>query len=85
MENKAVHQGYTNKLKNRLFGILCEYEKRGDWEKCLDGVLIELLGYTEEEKTINYYTLWYKISSLRYLRYEYFRKTIFDCLSLLNE
>ena len=85
MENKAVHQGYNNKLKNRLFGILCEYEKRGDWEKGLDGVLIELLGYTEEEKTINYYTLWYKISSLRYLRYEYFRKTIFDCLSLLNE
>lgn len=85
MGNKAVHQGYHNKLKNRLFGILCEYEKRGDWEKYLDGVLIELLGYAEDEKSINYYTLWYKISSLRYLRYEYFRKTIFDCLSLLNE
>ncbi len=80
----TVKEGYTNTLKNKLFGLLCEYEKGREWEKFLDSILIELLGFDEEEKTINYFRLYYKISSLRYLRYEYFRSTIFDCMSLLS-
>ncbi len=81
----TVKEGYTNTLKNKLFGLLCEYEKGREWEKFLDSILIELLGFDEEEKTINYFRLYYKISSLRYLRYEYFRSTIFDCMSLLSK
>ena len=79
-----LKEAYTNKLKNKLFGLLCEYEKDREWEKFLDSILIELLGYAEEEKTINYYILYYKLSSLRYLRYEYFRSTIFDCMGLIS-
>ena len=47
-------QGYCNRLKSRLFGLLCEYEKSeaGDttreWEKFLDSFLVELLGYPEK-------------------------------------
>lgn len=77
-------EGYSNKLKNRLFGLLCEREKNRDWEKFLDSILIELMGYPEEEKTINYYSIFYKLSSLRFLSYEYFRTTIFDCMSLIG-
>ena len=77
-------EGYRNKLKNKYFGLLKEKEKDGEWEKFLDTILIELLGYKEEDKTINYYTLFYKTSSLRYLRYEYFRKTIFECMNLIG-
>ena len=80
-----LKEAYTNKLKNKLFGLLCEYEKDREWEKFLDSILIELLGYAEEEKTINYYILYYKLSSLRYLRYEYFRSTIFDCMNLISK
>lgn len=80
-----LREAYTNKLKNKLFGLLCEYEKDREWEKFLDSILIELLGYAEEEKTINYYILYYKLSSLRYLRYEYFRSTIFDCMNLISK
>lgn len=79
-----VKEGYSNKLKNKLFGLLCEFEKNREWEKFLDSILIELQGFDEDEKTINYYVLYHKIASLRYLRYEYFRTTIFDCMSLLS-
>ncbi len=79
-----VKEGYSNKLKNKLFGLLCEFEKNREWEKFLDSILIELQGFDEDEKTIDYYILYHKIASLRYLRYEYFRTTVFDCMSLLS-
>jgi hypothetical protein len=80
----AIQEAYNNKLKNKMFGLLCEFEKGREWEKFLDSILIELLGYSDEEKTINYYILYYKLSSLRYLRYEHFRTTIFDCMNLVK-
>jgi hypothetical protein len=83
--NSQIKEAYSNKLKSKLFGLLCEREKGRDWEKFLDSILIELMGYSEEEKTINYYTLYHKLSTLRYLRYEYFRGTIFDCMDLISK
>lgn len=83
MDNN-IRDAYNNKLKNKLFGLLCEFEKDREWEKFLDSILIELMGYPEEDKTINYYILFYKLSSLRFLKYEYFRSTIFDCMSLIK-
>lgn len=83
--NKEILESYNNKLKNRLFGLLCEYEKGRDWEKFLDSILIELMGFEEERRTINYYTLFYKLSSLKFLKYEYFRSTIFDCMGLISK
>ena len=83
--NTIETERYNNKLKNKLFGLLCEYEKGREWEKFLDSILIELLGFEEERKTINYYILYYKLSSLRYLSYKYFRTTIFDCMGLISK
>lgn len=80
-----VYEAYNNKLKNKLFGLLCEREKDREWEKFLDSILIELMGYSEEQKTINYYILFSKLSALRYLRYDYFRTTIFDCMNLIGK
>ena len=82
---KQVKEAYSNKLKSKLFGLLCEREKGRDWEKFLDSILIELMGYSEQERTINYYTLYHKLSTLRYLRYEYFRGVIFDCMDLISK
>ena len=81
----SIKEAYNNKLKSKLFGLLCEREKGRDWEKFLDSILIELMGYSEEERTINYYTLFHKLSTLKYLRYEYFRGTIFDCMDLISK
>lgn len=85
IENSVVKEAYQNKLKNKLFGLLCEFEKNRDWESFLDSILVELLGYDEDQRTINYYVLFYKLSSLRYLKYEYFRKTIFDAMNLITQ
>ena len=83
--DKQINEAYNNKLKSKLFGLLCEREKGRDWEKFLDSILIELMGYSEEERTINYYTLYHKLSTLRYLRYEYFKGVIFDCMDLISK
>jgi hypothetical protein len=80
-----IEEGYNNKLKNKLFGLLCEYEKNREWEKFLDAILVELMGFPEERRTINYYTLYFKVSSLRFLNYKYFRATIFDCMNILGK
>lgn len=83
--NIELQEAYTNKFKNRLYGLLCEFEKGGEWEAFLDSLIIELDGVEEEKRTINYYILYRNLSSLRYLKYEYFRKTIFNCMSLLGK
>lgn len=84
-QNKDIREACDNKLKSQLFGLLCEYEKGRDWEAFLDSITIELLGYSESERTVNYYRLFHKISSLRYLSYKYFRTTIFDCMNLVSK
>ena len=82
--NEDVKEGYFNKLKSKLFGLLCEYEKGREWEAFLDSILIELLGFEKDERTSNYYILYHKIASLRYLNYNYFRTTVFDCMALIS-
>ena len=48
----GMDEGYANSLKNKLFGLLCEYEKGREWEKFLDSILIELMGFDLEDRTI---------------------------------
>lgn len=85
MTDNYVGEAYRNSLKNRYFGLLCEREQDGEWEKFLDAILIELEGMSEDSRSINWYHLYHKTSVLRYLRFEYFRKTLFDCMSLLSK
>ena len=82
--NITVQDVCNSKLKSELYGLLCEYEKGREWEAFLDSIIVELLGYPEEEKTASYYKLFHKVSSLRYLSYKYFRTTIFDCMNLIS-
>lgn len=79
-----VSEGYKNKLKNKYFGLLKEREKNGEWEKFLEQILIELMGFSEENHTINYERLLNKTQSLKFLRYEYFRRTVFECMNLIT-
>ena len=82
MSYDVTFDGYKNKLKGRLFGLLCEKEKDGEWEKFLDSIIIELSGLGAN--SINWWPLLGKLKSLRYLSYEYFRKTIFECMNLVG-
>ena len=69
-------EGYYNKLQGRLYGLLCEREKGGAWEKFLETILLELYGLEKIDKTINYWPLIGKLSELKYLDYQYFRKLL---------
>ena len=80
-----VDLAYRNKLKNKLFALLCEREKDGDWENFLNNLYIEIFGNKNFLKTINYLELQAKMGALRYLSYPYFRSMIFDCMSLLGD
>lgn len=70
-------------LKKKIFGLLNEREKGGQWEKFLDSLLIQISSYDNE--TFKYYQLYSKLSSCRFLSYKYFRKTVFDIMNLLSE
>ena len=74
--------GYRNKLKGRLYGLLCEREKDGEWEKFLDSIIIEVKGLGAN--SINWWPLVGKLCMLKYLSYEYFRKNIFECINLVG-
>lgn len=82
----VIKEGYMNNLKDRLFGLLCEREKDRDWIGCLDSIQLEIMGFDDSVKqTINFLRLSYLINSLRFLKYEYFRKTIFDAMALIGK
>lgn len=80
-----IEKAYSNKLTGKLFGLLKEREKDGEWESFLENIQIELIGLEEKLSSINYYVLCAKIGSLKFLKYKYFRKTIFECMNLINE
>ncbi len=82
IEERATFDGYRNKLKGRLYGLLCEREKDGEWEKFLDSIIIEIQGL--RANCINWWPLLGKLYELRYLSYEYFRRTIFECMNLIG-
>lgn len=85
MSKDLAREGYINKLKNQLYKLLCEFEEDKNWEAFLDSILLELAAaFPEEDRTIDYYTLMYKVSMVRYLRHQYFKKNIFQAISLLN-
>ena len=81
----TVSSAYKNKLKNKLFALLCEREKNGEWESFLNNLYIEIFGNKNYLRTINYLELQAKMGALKYLDYPYFRTTIFDCMSLLGD
>ena len=85
LDEKTVWEGYINQFRNKLFGLLCEFEKQGEWEKFLDSLLIELGGFDSSHKSINYYKLSHNMNQLRYVKYEYFRSIIFECMGLLSK
>lgn len=81
--SKETFEGYKNKLVGRLYGLLCEKEKKGEWEKFLNTIILELNGL-EEADSINYWALMGKLHSLQPISYEQFRKTVFECMNLIK-
>ena len=60
-----LNNDYRIRLKNRLFGLLCEYEKGREWRKYLDAIMIELHGFSEENRNGAYLHLVFNLSSCK--------------------
>ena len=73
---------YKNKLKGRLYSLLCEREKGGKWEAFLVSLIIEVKGLGAN--SINWWPFIGKLQMMHYLSYEWFRKTVFDCINLVS-
>ena len=81
----SVKEAYKEKMKKRLYGLLREREKNGEWEKFLDTITIELRGMKAEADGPTYRSFMYKIYELRYLSYKYFRSTVLDCINAIGK
>lgn len=79
-----------DRLTNRIFKILPQREEGGEWQAPLSNIIIELSGMSELlDDHIKLFSILCKLEALLGLTEEddffAFRKTIFECLSQMNE
>lgn len=84
MKKSQCNQGYANYLKGKLYGILQDCEKGKNYDGLLESLQSDLIGALEEYDSIQMVNLFHKISSLKFLKYKYFRKTVMDCMKLID-
>jgi uncharacterized protein YgfB (UPF0149 family) len=84
LKTSETFRGYKEKLKGRIYGVLCEKEKNGDWEKFLNSILIEVQAYAKELDSINYWALFGKLTALKFLNERSFRSTVFECMNIIS-
>ena len=78
-----------NKITNQIFKLLPSREEGGDWMTPLESLIIEVAGMAELLKDhCDLFSLLCKMESLLNLTKEEdflnYRKTIFECLGLMN-
>ena len=81
----GTFNGWKQRMRGRIYGVLCEREKNGEWKKFLDNIVLELLGWQENLDSINYWALLGKLQAARkMIEYEDFRSLIFECINMME-
>ena len=77
----------VQRLTNQLWKLIPMREHKEDWLKQLDTVIIEITGLNEIFIGPTFLQLLSKLEGLRVkdTTFELYRKTIFECISLLQE
>lgn len=77
----------NRRLTNQLWKLIPMRENQEDWEKQLDTVILEFVGLNELFVGPVYLQILSKLEGLRVkqVSFELYRKTIFECISLLQE
>ena len=77
----------VHRLTNQLWKLIPMREHDEDWQKQLDTVTIEIAGLNEIFVGPYFLQLLSKLEGLRIMdsTFELYRKTIFECISLLQE
>ena len=88
IEKEAIVKN-IDRLTNQVFKLLPNREEGGDWKTPLENIIIELAGMDELLLDhVNLFSLLCKLEALLGLDKEddflLFRKTIFECLGLMN-
>lgn len=85
----AAAQADINRLTNQLWKLIPMRENEENWQGQLETVILELLGLEDvymiaDEKFL---TLLSKLKGLRNneIMFSIYRKTVFECISLLRE
>lgn len=76
------------RLVNQLWKLIPMRENEENWEKQLDTVILEIAGLSEIfYLTPQFLQLWSKLEGLKVisLSFKVYRKTIFECINLLQE
>ena len=78
---------YLNLLTNKIYKLLPLREEKLDWEKYLESILVELSGFSKiVGVTPELVCLLSKLESLYELdSFALYRRTIFECLNLVDE
>jgi hypothetical protein len=87
ISNQEVSENLT-RLCNGIFKLLPMKEEGVDWIKPLETITIEILGLKELLPELNLFTLACKLEGLRHMEdieFPLYRRTIFECCSLVNE
>jgi hypothetical protein len=79
-------QKNAQRLTNQLWKLIPMREHEEDWSKQLDTVLLEIVGLNEIFVGPLFLPLISKLEGLRIqdVDFEFYRKTIFECISILQ-
>ncbi len=77
----------VRRLTNQLWKLIPMREHEEDWPKQLDTVIIEIAGLNEIFMAPQFLQLLCKLEGLKVqeTNFELYRKTVFECISLLQE
>ena len=77
----------VKRLTNQMWKLIPMREHKEDWEKQLNTVIVEIAGLNEIFITPHFLQLLSKLEGLRIQEtdFELYRKTVFECISLLHE
>ena len=75
------------RLTNQLWKLIPMREHQEDWKKQIDTVIIEIAGLHEIFMSPLFLQILSKLEGMRAfeMNFELFRKTVFECISLLQE
>ena len=84
-----IVQTNINRLTNQLWKLIPMRENKENWLAQLDTVIIELAGLNElsQSDDENFLILLSKLTGLKTIEVDFsvYRKTVFECISLLRE
>ena len=85
-ETKSIQKN-VQRLTNQLWKLIPMREHEEDWLKQLDTVILEIAGLNEIFINPQFLQLLSKLEGLRVsdTQFELYRKTVFECISLLQE